>query len=127
MKTKKVIQVKGTTIPGAPLSQAIEHDSLIFVSGTVSLDLESGKPLFGSIEQETKQVFNNIKRILEEAGSSLDCVLKTTVFLTRKEDFNTMNEIYSGFFPNDKPARTTIIVQLAADFKIEIEAVAYIP
>ena len=128
MSTKKrIIRLKENENIGLPYSLAVRYDSLVFVSGNVSLDLETRKPLLGTIEFETEQVLKNIETILRSAGSGLDCVLKTQVFLTDIKYFQPMNEIYRRFFPHDPPARSTFGIQLAGDYKIEIEAIAYIP
>ena len=129
MSTKKhVIPQKGSenmNVP--PFSRAVCYGSLVFVSGTVSQDLETHKPLLGTIEFETEQVIKNIEVILKAVGSSLDCVLKTQVFLTDVKNFQQMNAVYRKFFSQDPPARSTIGIQLAGDYKVEIEAIAFIP
>lgn len=127
MSEKRIIQAPGSASSDLPLSQATVFGSLVFVSGTVSIDLDTGAPLFGSIEDETEQVIRNVKRILESAGSSLPCVLKTTVFLTDAIYFEPMNRVYRRHFGDSSPARSALIVTLAAAFKVEIEAIAYIP
>ena len=127
MEGKKVIEVKGAAPTKAPYSPAISFSSLLFISGTVSKDLKSSEPRLGTIEEETEQVLKNIETILNEAGSSPDCVLKTTVFLTNMKDFSGMNEVFKKHFPGEKPTRSTVGVALAGDYKVEIEAIAYIP
>ncbi len=126
MLQKRVIQVEQTASRNLPLSEGITFGSLVFVSGTVSYDMDTGEPLFGTVEQETEQVIKNIQRVLQAAGSDLECVLKTTVFLTNRTYFDSMNAVYRKYFETKAPARSTLIVDLAADFKVEIEAVAYI-
>ena len=110
-----------------PLSRAVCYGSLVFVSGTVSEDIETRKPLLGTIESETEQIIKNIEVILKAVGSNLDCVLKTQVFLSDTKYFQQMNDVYRKFFPHDPPARSTIGIKLAGDYKLEIEAVAFIP
>jgi 2-iminobutanoate/2-iminopropanoate deaminase len=124
---KQVISVKGADAPASPLSPAISYGNLIFVSGTVSMDLVTRKPLPGTIEEETEQVIKNIETLLKQAGSSLDCVLKVTVFLPDIKDFAKMNGVYRKYFPNMPPARSTVGIQLAGPSKVEIEAIAYKP
>ncbi len=127
MNEKRIVEVKGAAPADLPLSRGVAYGSLLFVSGTVATDLQTGQPLFGTVEQETEQVLKNIEKVLQAAGSGLEHVLKTTVFLTRKQDFAKMNEVYRRYFPARPPARSTVVVELAADYQVEIEAVAYIP
>ncbi len=127
MKKKQLIKVKGSAEMQVPLSPALAYGELLFLSGQVAKDMITDKPLTGSIEQETEEVLKNIESLLKEAGSSLDCVLKTTCFLTNRDDFAKFNQVYSKFFSGMKPTRSTVIVTLAGDFKVEIEAIAYIP
>ena len=124
---KEVITIPGAENPSSPLSLAVSYGSLIFVSGTVSVDLLTRKPLPGTIEEETERVLKNIETILEQAGSSLSCVLKSQVFLPDIGDFQRMNAVYRRFFPDQPPARSTVGIRLAGDFKVEIEVVAFKP
>jgi len=127
MVEKKVIHVEGAATPTAPLSPAVSFGSLVFISGQVSRDLKTGDPHLGTIEEETEQVLKNIANILKQADSSPSCVLKTTVFLRDMKDFPKMNEIYSKHFPGEKPTRSTVGAALAGEYKVEIEAIAFIP
>jgi 2-iminobutanoate/2-iminopropanoate deaminase len=127
MEGKKVILIEGVTPPTAPISLAVSFGSLLFISGQVSKDLKTGEPRLGTIEEQTEQVLKNIETILNGADSSPDCVLKTTVFLRDMKDFPKMNEVYKKHFPGDKPTRSTVGVALAGDYKVEIEAIAFIP
>ena len=127
MKGKEIISVKDSADIGVPLSYCTKYENLLFLAGQVSKDLKTGNIKTGTVGQETEQVIKNLDIVLKEAGSSLDCVLKTTVFLTKKEDFSQMNEIYKKYFPRNPPARSAIVINLAGDFKIEIEAIAYVP
>ena len=127
MNTKKAIQIPGAAPLKAPISPAVSFDSLLFISGQVSMDLMTGESKPGTIEEETEQVLKNIEALLEEAGSSPDCVLKTTVFLPNMSDFPKMNEVFKKHFPGDKPTRSTVGATLAGEYKVEIEAIAYIP
>ena len=121
----KVIEIPGSAPSAAPLSPGRCFGDLVFTSGQVSKDLMTGKTMAGSIEEETEQVLKNVKTVLEAAGSSMECVLKTTVFLVNKDDFQAMNKVYEKFFPGAKPGRSTVMVGLVGSYKVEIEAIAY--
>lgn len=124
---RKVIRTFAAPHVGLPLSQAIRIDNLIFTSGLTARDPETGKFLGGDIEKQTERVMLNLKGILEAAGSSLDKVVKVTVFLTDIRDFEGMNKVYRNFFPNDPPARSTVEVsKLAIDARVEIEMIAIV-
>jgi 2-iminobutanoate/2-iminopropanoate deaminase len=109
---------------GAPYSQAIKAAGLVFVSGQLGLrpgDTEIG----GGIGEQTEQVFSNLRAILEEAGSGLDRLVKTTVYLAQLNDFAEMNEVYARHVGDQPPARATIEVSaLPSGAKVEIEAIA---
>ena len=126
---KTIIHTENAPRAVGPYSQAVkvEGESLIFVSGQIALDPKSGDRVPGGIVQETKQVIENLKAILETAGSGLDKILKTTVFLHSMDDFGVMNEVYNRYFSKDPPARSTIEVsRLPKGVKVEIEAVAFV-
>jgi 2-iminobutanoate/2-iminopropanoate deaminase len=107
-----------------PLSAGIESDDYVFVSGQVGRD-NDGNFAGESIEAQTEQVIENIETVLEAAGSSLDDVVKTTVFLTDRDNFGQFNEVYSEMMPEPHPARSAIIVDLASEeYIVEIEAIA---
>jgi len=119
--------VKTEKAPGAigPYSQAVRTGSLVFVSGQLALLPESGKLVDHDIQAETRQALTNLKNILIAAGSSLENVVKTTVFIRRMDDFPKINEAYGEFFPSAAPARSCVEVScLPKNANIEIEAVA---
>ena len=108
-----------------PYSQAIRISNLVFASGQAGLDPQTGELVGGGIEAETRQVLTNIKNVLEAADSSLDAVVKTTVFLIDMVEFPRMNAVYGEFFPKDPPARSTVgVAALPKGARVEIEAVA---
>ena len=107
-----------------PYSQAVNIGEMIYTSGQIPLDA-SGVLVEGSIEEQTKQVLTNLSEVLKEGGSSLDKVVKTTIFLSDMENFASVNKIYAEFFGNHKPARSTVAVKtLPLQVGIEIEAIA---
>jgi len=107
-----------------PYSQAVRVGDLVFTAGQVALDPATGKLVEGGIEEQTRQVLQNLAAVLEAAGSSLDRVVKTTVFLKDMSNFAAMNAVYAEFFPTDPPARSTVEVSaLALGALVEIEAI----
>lgn len=108
-----------------PYSQAIKAAGLVFVSGQVGVLPESGRLIEGGIDEQTIQALRNIEVVLKAAGSRLNNVVKTTVYMTDLSNFAAMNEVYAQYFANNKPARATIEVsRLPGSALIEIEAVA---
>ena len=110
-----------------PFSSAVRAGNYIFVSGNGGFVDKDGRELKG-IEAQTGQCLENIKQVLEAAGSSLSDVVKTTIFLANTSDFTQMNEVYQSYFPKDRPARSTVVTGLVrSDMLIEIECIAYKP
>ncbi len=110
-----------------PYSQAIIHHDMVFTSGQIALIPETMKITEGGIEAQTAQVLKNLDEVLAEAGSSKDKVIKTTIFLKDMEDFHIVNKIYSDFFGEHKPARSTVQVsRLPKDVLVEIDVIAKI-
>ena len=108
-----------------PYSQAIKAGGLVFTSGQIPLDTSTMQVVEGDIQKQTELVLNNLKAVLEAAGTSIDRVVKTTVFLADMNDFAAMNEVYASFFSSNKPARSTVqAARLPRDVSIEIEAIA---
>lgn len=119
------IQTDNAPAAIGPYSQAIKAGGFVFVSGQLPLDPRTGQFVAGGIAEQTGQVLKNLSAILEAAGSSLDRVVKTTVFLADMKEFTGMNEVYGTFFSGPPPARATIAAAgLPRDARVEIEAVA---
>lgn len=119
-------QVATNKAPGAigPYSQAIATGSWVYTSGQLGMNPETGELVEG-VQEQARQALNNLKAILEEAGASLDHIVKTTVFLKDMNDFAAVNEVYSTFFSEPYPARSAIeVARLPKDGLVEIEAVA---
>ena len=113
--------------PGAvgPYSQGIAADGFVFTAGQVPINPASGKVEAETIEDQTRQVLTNVDAVLRAAGSSLDRVVKMTVFMTDLADFQAMNGVYAEFFPSNPPARSAVqVVALPLGVQIEMEAVA---
>ena len=120
IKTDRAYQAFG------PFSQGIKTDSFVFTSGQLPIDPSSGEIVSGDIKDQTRRVLVNLREILVAAGSSLEDVIKTTVFLTNMDEFPRVNQVYEEFFPKKiPPARSTVEVsRLAKGAKVEIEAIA---
>ena len=122
---KKIIVTKNAPDPIGPYSQAVQAGGFIFVSGQVGKNPATGNVVNDTIQNETTQVMQNIKNILETGGSSLDKVVKTTIFLTNMDDFSKVNEVYGSFFKGEFPARETVQVsRLPLNVNVEISVVA---
>lgn len=110
-----------------PYSQAIVTGGMVYCSGQIAIVPESGELKPGGIEEQTRQVLNNLKNVLEAAGSGMDKVVKTSVFLKDLGDFEIMNRTYAEFFPENKPARSTVeVARLPKDVLVEIDCIALI-
>lgn len=109
-----------------PFSQAIKTDHLVFTSGQLPIDPATGEMVKGSIQEETRQVLNNVSAILTAAGTSLENAVKVTIFITDMNNFAAVNEVYAEYFHHDTfPARSTVEVSaLAKGARVEIEAIA---
>ncbi|TDL47474.1 RidA family protein [Paenibacillus dendritiformis] len=126
--SEKIVPVATKEAPAAigPYSQAVQWGNLVFTSGQIPLTAE-GQLVGGGIEEQTHQVFRNLKAVLEEAGTSLDKVLKATVFLKDMNQFTQINAIYEAYFGSHKPARSTVeVARLPKDVLVEIELIATI-
>ena len=126
MADKSAVRTDAAPAPfqGAPYSQAIRAGEFVFVSGQVGMRPGETTPVGDSIEEQTEQTLANIGAILESAGSSLDRVVKTTVYLTTLDNFQGMNETYRKHVGDTPPARATVAVGLPAGVIVEIDAIA---
>jgi 2-iminobutanoate/2-iminopropanoate deaminase len=107
-----------------PYSQAVRANGFIFVSGQVAIDAATGQTVEGDIARQTERTLENVKAIVEAAGSSLEKAVKATVFLKDMNDFVAMNEVYSRFFPAGPPARSTVeVARLPRDLRVEIDLI----
>jgi len=117
----------GVPAPRGPYSPAVRAGDFIFVSGQVAVDPVTNELKTGDVQHETRMVLNNVKLVLEGAGATLADVVRVGVYLGDGKDFAAMNEVYSEYFGNAKPARSTIVCGFAAAIKVEIDCVAYKP
>jgi 2-iminobutanoate/2-iminopropanoate deaminase len=127
--TKSVVRTEAAPAPfqGAPYSQAIRVGDLVFVSGQLALRPGDKDLSGGTIEEQTEQVLANLRAILEEAGSSLAQLVKTTVFLQSLDDFQGMNAVYAKHVGDEPPARSTVeVAKLPSGALVEIEAIAHV-
>src|SRR5512133_4079414 len=108
-----------------PYSQAIRTGSLLFVSGPLAIDPANGQVVTGDIASQTRRVLDNLRGILEAAGTSFDAVVRTTVYMADLAEFGAMNEVYGQYFTAPAPARSTVqVARLPRDVKVEIDAIA---
>jgi 2-iminobutanoate/2-iminopropanoate deaminase len=126
MKMNKTI-ITTANAPKAigPYSQAVRVGDFLFLSGQIAINPETGEVVTGTFESQVRQIFKNIKAVLNAAGADFGNVVKTTVFLKNMDNFAEMNKIYAEFFPTDPPARSAIqAAKLPKDVDIEIEVIA---
>ncbi len=115
--------------PGAigPYSQAVKTGNMVFCSGQIPIDPNTGEFVSSDVAEQTRQVLINLTAVLEAAGTGLNNVVKTTVFLADMNDFTAMNEIYAEFFSENKPARATVqAARLPRDARVEIDCIAVV-
>ena len=122
---KEIVQTDQAPAAIGPYSQAVKANGMVFISGQIPLDPNTGELIAGDIQQQTRQVLRNLQAIVEAAGASLETVVKTTVFIADMDDFVAMNEVYASFFDQPPPARACVEVsRLPKNVAVEIEAVA---
>ncbi|MBI4551867.1 MAG: RidA family protein [Candidatus Latescibacteria bacterium] len=122
---KTIISTPHAPAAIGPYSQAIRFGDLVFTSGQIPLDPATGEMVSGGIEVQTRRVLDNLKGVLEAAGSSLDRVVKTTIYLQSIDDFATVNTIYAEYFSHQPPARSTVgVAKLPCNAGIEIDVIA---
>jgi len=124
---KKVIQTEKTPNAIGPYSQAIQAGNFLFLSGQIPLDPKTGELVKGDLREQTKQVLENLRGVLESEKLEMKDVVKVTIFLKDIGNFNQVNEVYATYFPSSPPARSTVgVAKLPRDAEIEIEAIALI-
>lgn len=122
---KKIIATPKAPQAIGPYSQAVVWNGLVILSGQIAIDPATGQLVEGGAAHQTERVLENLKAVLEAAGSSLDKALKTTVYLKDMGDFQKMNEVYARYFPSHPPARSTIeAARLPRDVRVEIDLIA---
>jgi 2-iminobutanoate/2-iminopropanoate deaminase len=109
-----------------PFSPGIRYGDMVFVSGQGPMD-QTGKVVPGDIKTQTKLTLENFRRVVSAAGSGMEHVVQTTVYLSDLSDFSAMNEVYSSFFPDPKPARATVRADLLFGMKVEVQGIAIVP
>ncbi|HTZ73391.1 MAG TPA: RidA family protein [Candidatus Aquilonibacter sp.] len=124
---KEIIATANAPKAIGPYSQAVKANGFVFVSGQIPIDPASGDVLVGDVGQQTARVLDNLKAILEAAGSSLERAVKVSVFLKDMGEFTLMNEVYTKYFPQNPPARATIeVARLPKDVGIEMDLIALV-
>jgi 2-iminobutanoate/2-iminopropanoate deaminase len=124
---KKVVFTEKAPKPIGPYSQAIIAGNLIFTAGQIPIDPATNQVVQGDIKEQTRRVLENLRAILESVGATFDDVVKVTIYMKDLNEFSAMNEVYSEYFKNSPPARTTVEVsRLPRDVKIEIDLIAIV-
>ncbi len=122
---REVISTKDAPQAIGPYSQAIKANGIVFISGQIAIDPAVGQVINGDVAAQTERVLKNLSNILRAAGSGLEKVVRTTVFLKSMNDFATMNEVYARFFTRMPPARSTVeVARLPKDVLVEIDVIA---
>ncbi len=121
----QIIKTRQAPEPIGPYSQAIESNGLIFTSGQIAINPGTNTLIEGDVVAQAKQVFENLKAVLEAAGSDLEHVVKTTIFLKNMADFARVNDVYASYFGKSMPARSTVeVARLPKDVLIEVDCIA---
>jgi 2-iminobutanoate/2-iminopropanoate deaminase len=124
---KKIITSTNAPAAIGPYSQAIEINNTIYTSGVIPINPVDGTLVTGDIVEQTHRVLKNLKSLLEDSKTSLDKVIKTTVFIKNMDDFSKLNEVYGQYFTDNYPARSCVeVARLPKDVLVEIEAIAYL-
>ncbi|HZI17347.1 MAG TPA: RidA family protein [Pyrinomonadaceae bacterium] len=122
---KRIVRTEEAPQAIGPYSQAVVAGGLVFASGQIPIDPATGRFVEGGVGEQTEQVLRNVSKVLEAAGTRLDRVVRTTVFLADMDDFAAMNEVYGRFFAADAPARSTVqAARLPRDARVEIDVIA---
>ncbi len=125
--SKNIIQTSEAPEPLGPYSQAVSSGKMLFVSGQIPLDPQTGELVTGNIEEETKMVMRNIQAILQAGGTDFSRVVKCSIFVKDLNDFSRINQVYGDYFPQQPPARETVEVnRLPKDVNVEISCIAII-
>lgn len=124
---KEIVTTKSAPVAIGPYSQAVKYGNMVFTSGAIGVYPDTGAFPEGGVQSQAKQCLENLKAVLEASGSSLENVLKTTVFIKDMNDFSKINEIYGQYFTEKQPGRSCVeVARLPKDALIEIEAIAFI-
>ena len=122
---KTLISTKNAPAAIGPYSQAIEVNGMVYTSGMIPINPQTGELVTGSVEEQAEQAFTNLKALIEASGSSMDKVVKTVVFIKNMDDFAKINVIYEKYFTEPYPARSCVeVARLPKDVALEVEAVA---
>lgn len=124
---KEIVSTESAPKAIGPYSQAVIHNGMAYLSGQIPLDPATGQIVEGDIGAQSERVLENLKAVLAACGSSVECVVKTTVFLADMSDFPKMNEVYTRYFPVNPPARSTVqAARLPRDVRVEIDCIAFL-
>lgn len=121
---KKIIKTSAAPAAIGPYSQAVKTSNFLFTAGQIAISPESGEMIQGCVAEQTKQVLDNLSAVINEAGATLAQVIRTTVYLTKPDDFTPMNDVYATYFRSEPPARVTVFVSaLPRNALVEIDAI----
>ena len=124
---KEIVSTENAPDAIGPYSQAVKTNGMVFCSGQIPIDVKTGEFVSSDVAEQTHQVLKNLSAVLAAAGSGLNNVVKTTVFLADMNDFTAMNEVYAEYFSENKPARATVqAARLPRDARVEIDCIAVV-